>query len=82
MLHRALNRLHAGPRFGTTPFRRTAMSVTIDTDKCESTGVCAMVCPEDIIDIRNSKPVVINQMACTSCWKCAESCISAAINID
>jgi NAD-dependent dihydropyrimidine dehydrogenase PreA subunit len=58
------------------------MSVSIDTDKCESTGVCAMVCPEDIIDISHSKPVVINQMACTFCWKCAESCISSAITID
>lgn len=58
------------------------MSVTIDTDRCESTGVCAMVCPEDIIEIRNSKPVITNQMACTACWKCAESCVSAAINLD
>ncbi len=58
------------------------MSVTIDTDKCEGSGVCSMVCPEDIIDIRNSKAIVLNQAACTSCWKCAESCISSAINID
>ena len=56
--------------------------VTIDTDVCESTGVCAMVCPEDIIEIRNSRPVVINPSACTSCWKCAEGCISSAIDID
>jgi ferredoxin len=26
--------------------------------------------------------VVVNNMACTSCWKCAESCVSAAINVD
>lgn len=58
------------------------MTVTIDTDLCESTGVCALVCPEDIIEIRNSRPVVINAAGCTSCWKCAESCISSAIDID
>jgi len=58
------------------------MSVTIDTDKCESTGVCAMVCPEDIIEIRESRPVILNNLACTSCWKCAESCISGAIDVD
>ena len=58
------------------------MTVTIDMDVCESTGVCAMVCPEDIIEIRNSRPVVTNAIACTSCFKCAESCISGAIDVD
>jgi MinD superfamily P-loop ATPase len=58
------------------------MTISIDADKCESTGVCAMVCPEDIIEIRESHPVILNNLACTSCWKCAESCVSGAINID
>jgi len=58
------------------------MTISIDTEQCESTGVCAMVCPEDIIEIQDSKPVVINNQACTSCFKCAESCISNAIYVD
>lgn len=58
------------------------MSITIDTDRCETTGVCAMVCPEDIIDFGGGHPVIVNNMACTSCWKCAESCISSAIDVD
>ena len=58
------------------------MPITIDTDQCESTGVCALVCPEDIIEIRDSKPWILNNAACTSCWKCAESCISGAIDVD
>jgi MinD superfamily P-loop ATPase len=58
------------------------MTIAIDTDQCESTGVCALVCPEDIIEIRDSKPSILNNAACTSCWKCAESCISGAIDVD
>ena len=58
------------------------MPITIDLDVCENTGVCAMVCPEDIIEIKNCHPVVINAVACTSCFKCAESCISSAIEVD
>ena len=58
------------------------MTISINSDACESTGVCAMVCPEDILEIKNGHPVIINNMACTSCFKCAESCISGAIDID
>ena len=82
MLHRGLNRLHEGPSFETSCFSEDAMAISIDTEQCESTGVCAIVCPEDIIEIRNSLPVIINNLACTSCWKCAESCISSAIDVD
>jgi len=82
MLHLGLNRLHEGPRFGASRFPEDLMTISIDSDACEGTGVCAMVCPEDIIEIKNGQPVIINNTACTSCFKCAESCISSAIDID
>ena len=58
------------------------MAITIDTDECEASGACAMVCPEDVIDLHDGRPVIVNSLACTSCWKCVESCISGAIDID
>ena len=58
------------------------MPIVIDADQCENTGVCAMVCPEDVIEISDGRPVIVNNPACTSCWKCAESCISGAIDVD
>lgn len=58
------------------------MAITIDRDSCEATGVCAMVCPEDVIEFRESKPLVVKPMACTHCWICVESCVSGAIDID
>ena len=58
------------------------MPLTIDTDQCESTGVCALVCPEDVIDMRDGRPVIINKQACTTCWKCVEGCVSGAIELD
>ena len=58
------------------------MPITIDADQCETTGVCEIVCPESVIEMREGRPVIVSNQACTSCWKCAESCISGAIDVD
>ncbi len=56
--------------------------ISIDHDICEGSGVCAMVCPEDVIDFQANKPVLVKPQACTSCWICVENCASGAIELD
>ena len=58
------------------------MVVTIDYDLCEATGVCAEVCPEDVLEHDNGRTNVINAAACTRCWICVDNCVSGAIEID
>jgi ferredoxin len=53
--------------------------VKIDPDLCDATGVCAEVCPEDVLEHANGVTLVVKPDACTECWICVENCISGAI---
>jgi NAD-dependent dihydropyrimidine dehydrogenase PreA subunit len=55
--------------------------VKIDLDLCENTGVCAELCPEDVLECSNGATHVIRPQACTECWICVENCIASAIEI-
>ena len=62
--------------------RKHARSVVkIDAVLCEQSGVCAMVCPEDVFASNDGHTSIINAPACTECWVCVENCASAAIEI-
>ena len=56
--------------------------VKIDYDLCENTGVCADVCPEDVLEHKDSRTAVIDNTVCTNCWICVDHCVSGAIEIE
>ena len=58
------------------------MAIQINYDLCESSGVCAMVCPEDVLEHENGRTVIVNRLACTDCWICIENCTAGAIELD
>ena len=60
---------------------RRQRPVRIDQDLCDSSGVCVMVCPEDVIEANNGHTHVVKPAACTECWICVENCASGAIDI-
>jgi len=61
--------------------QRSSAVIRIDFDFCEATGVCAEVCPEDVLEAENGSPRVVKAEACTECWICVENCVSGAIEI-
>jgi len=58
------------------------MAIQIDFDLCESTGACATVCPENVLEHDNGRTTIVNAQACTTCWICVDNCVSGAIELD
>jgi MinD superfamily P-loop ATPase len=55
--------------------------VRIDANSCEETGVCAQVCPEDVLEFIDGHINIVKPEACTECWICVDNCVSGAIDI-
>jgi len=49
----------------------------VDTNRCNSCGVCADVCPPGAITLKDT--AVIDQDLCTQCGNCAAACPADAV---
>lgn len=60
------------------PSQRKVKGFTVNND-CIGCGLCAEVCPMNIIEIRDNRPVWINDK-CACCLSCLHRCPKRAIN--
>jgi ferredoxin len=55
---------------------RKAVAV-VDSEKCTACGICADVCPEGAIEVKQQ--AVVNDEACTGCALCVSECPNGSI---
>lgn len=50
------------------------MDVVVDTGRCIGCAACVSICPVDVFDYVDEKPVDTRESACVHCVLCAEAC--------
>lgn len=60
---------------------KNVSTLSLDVDKCIGCGMCAMVCPHRIFEIRDKKAVIIDFDACIECGACAQNCPTEALSV-
>ena len=57
------------------------VTLKLDIDKCSGCGMCTVVCPHGVFEMRGEKAVPVDRDACMECGACARNCPAEAISV-
>lgn len=57
------------------------VTLQLDVKACNGCGVCVLVCPHAVFDIKDRKAIIIDRDACIECGACAINCPVNAIKV-
>ena len=58
------------------------LQITINPSYCKACEICVAFCPEDVLEMRDGVPVVVNLDSCTECLQCEMRCPDFAITVE
>ena len=56
-------------------------TLQLDSDACVGCGVCSVVCPHTVFQIKDRKAEIIDLDGCMECGACALNCSANAIRV-
>lgn len=55
--------------------------IKVDPNKCIGCGICAIICPMEVYELRNGMPIPVNADKCVDGGICNDCCEQDAITI-
>ena len=69
-----------GKKVAPTTAKRSKLLIhSINDDRCTGCDACVLVCPTDVLELRNNKSRVIRFNDCVQCEQCAHVCPTTAL---
>ncbi|MEW6376642.1 MAG: mercury methylation ferredoxin HgcB [Thermodesulfobacteriota bacterium] len=62
-------------------YLKDVVTLRLDQERCVGCGVCLLVCPHAVLNLKNSKIEIANRDACMECGACARNCPAEALSV-
>ena len=60
-------------------YLKDAVTLELDSEKCNGCGMCLLVCPHEVLASENGKVGIYDKDACMECGACQRTCAPGAI---
>jgi len=62
-------------------YLKNVVTLQLALEKCNSCGMCVVVCPHEVFELSGRKAKIINLDSCMECGACAMNCPKGAITV-
>jgi ferredoxin len=62
-------------------YLENVVTLELDHEKCIGCGMCEIVCPHGVLQVKGRKAEIVNRDACIECGACAGNCPVKALTV-